>query len=124
MLVVLVVESKRSQLRPRLTSAQTSDLCPRLFLSGLDQTPYQSRPRLDSDPTTEPKRAGDSEWTGYSICKNVSGNETCKLKEQLKMSYLQRKYQGFTDSKGSSVTALLVAPTLSLQAHWAASTVS
>jgi len=43
MLVVLVVESNRSQLRPGLTSAQTSDLCSRLLSSGLDWTSYQSR---------------------------------------------------------------------------------
>jgi len=48
MLVVLVIESNQSQLQPGLTSAQTSDLCPRPFSSGLDWTPYRIRPGLDS----------------------------------------------------------------------------
>ena len=65
-LVVLVVESNWSQLRPGRTSAQTSDLCPRPFTSGLDRTPYRSRPRLDS--------ISDSHLCGFTI-----QNFVCKL---------------------------------------------
>ena len=59
-----------------------------------------------------------------SAKKNPGNKAWCKLDEWPKVSYLQRKCRGFTASAESSVTALLVAPTLSLRTHWAASTVS